>query len=298
MVEGQEGPVSEARVRSRLRSLATGLLLLYVVIGLAAVAVHLAVQGLTVTSFAPVFFSVYPAMGTLILLRRGSHRIGWILVAIGIVLLLQTTPDDYAVYALALHPGSLPFGQAAVVIHQTVWVAGLFLFGILLPLTFPTGQLMSRRWLIPIVFALVYFALVTAGNVFIPGPTIEGYPQITNPLGWTGHADLFDNLQTLSLVPGVIAILGVIASIVVRFRRSRGVERQQMKWFLFSFLLLPVALALNNVPVLDRLTFLVAVPALALSISVAVLRYRLYDIDFVISRTLVYGSLAALITAV
>jgi signal transduction histidine kinase len=260
--------------------------------------VHLSVQGLTVTSFAPVFFSVYPAMGTLILLRRGSHRIGWILVAIGIVLLLQTTPDDYAVYALALHPGSLPFGQAAVVIHQTVWVAGLFLFGILLPLTFPTGQLMSRRWLIPIVFALVYFALVTAGNVFIPGPTIEGYPQITNPLGWTGHADLFDNLQTLSLVPGVIAILGVIGSIVVRFRRSRGVERQQMKWFLFSFLLVPVALAVNNVPVLDRLTFLVAVPALAISISVAVLRYRLYDIDVVISRTLVYGALAAFITAV
>jgi signal transduction histidine kinase len=282
----------------RVRSAAVGLLLLYAVIGLGAIAVHLAVQGLTVTSFAPVFFGVYPAMGTLILLRRGSHRIGWILVAIGLVLLLQTTPDDYAVYALALHPGSLPFGQAAVVIHQTVWVFGLFLFGILLPLTFPTGHLMSRRWLTPIGFALVYFALVIAGNVLIPGPTIDGYPQITNPLGWTGHAELFDNLQTLSLIPGVIAILGVIASIVVRFRRSRGVERQQMKWFLFSFLLLPVALALNNVPVLDRLTFLVAVPALAVSISVAVLRYRLYDIDLVISRTLVYGSLAAFITAV
>src|SRR5258708_7605045 len=71
-----------------------------------------------------------------------------------------------------------------------------------------------------------------------------------------------------------------------------------MKWFLFSFLLVPVALALNNVPVLDRLSFLIAVPGVAVGIAVAVLRYRLYDIDVVISRTLVYGALAAFITAV
>ena len=108
------GGTSEGATSGRVRIAAVGLLLLYAVLASAAVAVHLSVQGLTVTSFAPVFFSVYPAMGTLILLRRGSHRIGWILVAIGIVLLLQTTPDDYAVYALALHPGSLPFGQVAV----------------------------------------------------------------------------------------------------------------------------------------------------------------------------------------
>src|SRR5258708_13567262 len=71
-----------------------------------------------------------------------------------------------------------------------------------------------------------------------------------------------------------------------------------MKWFLFSFLLVPVALALNNVPVLDRVSFLLAVPGVAVGIAVAILRYRLYDIDVVISRTLVYGSLAAFITVV
>jgi signal transduction histidine kinase len=281
-----------------VRAGALGLLLLYAVMATGALAVHVSVQGLTPTSLAPVFFAAYPAMGALILLRRGSHPIGWMLEAIGVLLLLMTTPGDYAIYALALHPRSLPFGEVAVVLSQTVWVAGLFLFGVMLPLTFPSGRLLSRRWLIPVAFAIAYFILVTAGNAFIPGHPIAGYPQITNPIGVTGRGNLFDNLQALSLVPGVIAILGIVASVVVRFRRSLGIEREQMKWFLFSFLLVPVALALNNVPLLDRLSFLIAVPALAISIAVAVLRYRLYDIEVVISRTLVYGSLAAFITAV
>jgi signal transduction histidine kinase len=297
MAEGNLGPAPEAGAGGRVRAAVLGLVLLYGVMAVVALAVHLAVQGLTPTAFAPVFFAVYPAMGTLIVLRRGSHRIGWMLIAIGIVLLLQTTPDDYAIYAMALHPGSLPFGGAAVVLSQTIWIGGLFLFGVMLPLTFPTGHLMSRRWLIIVAFAVAYFILVTAGNAFIPN-SIAGYPKITNPIGIKGQDDLFNNLQTLSLIPAVVWILGAVASIVVRYRRSRGVEREQMKWFLYSFLLVPVALALNNVPVLDRVSFLIAVPGVAVGIAVAVLRYRLYDIDVVISRTLVYGALAAFITAV
>src|SRR5258708_4599763 len=297
MAEGNLGPAPEAGASGRVRAAVLGLVLLYGVMAVVALAVHLAVQGLTPTAFAPVFFAVYPAMGTLIVLRRGSHRIGWMLIAIGIVLLLQTTPDDYAIYAMALHPGSLPFGGAAVVLSQTIWIGGLFLFGVMLPLTFPTGHLMSKRWLIIVAFAVAYFILVTAGNAFIPN-SIAGYPKITNPIGIKGQDELFNNLQTLSLIPAVVWILGAIASIVVRYRRSRAVEREQMKWFLFSFLLVPVALALNNVPVLDRLSFLIAVPGVAVGIAVAVLRYRLYDIDVVISRTLVYGALAAFITAV
>jgi len=176
--------------------------------------------------------------------------------------------------------------------------AAALIVGAMLPLTFPTGHLMSKRWLIPIVFILLYFALVIPGGALFPGHPVAGYPQISNPIGWTGHEELLTNLQDLSLVPGAIAILGIIASVVVRFRRSRGVERQQLKWFMFSFSLVPAMLALNGVPVLDKVSFTVAVPALAISIALAVLRYRLYDLDVVISRTLVYGSLAIFITAV
>src|SRR5258708_938050 len=106
MAEGNLGPAPEAGASGRVRAAVLGLVLLYGVMAVVALAVHLAVQGVTPTAFAPVFFAVYPAMGTLIVLRRGSHRIGWMVIAIGIVLLLPTTPDDYAIYAVALHPGS------------------------------------------------------------------------------------------------------------------------------------------------------------------------------------------------
>jgi signal transduction histidine kinase len=117
-------------------------------------------------------------------------------------------------------------------------------------------------------------------------------------MGWPGHDELLNTMQTISLVFVALALAGIVASVVVRFRRSQGVERQQLKWFLFAYLLIPIALTFNGVPVLDKLTFIIAIPAVAISIALAVLRYRLYDIDVVINRTLVYGALAAFITAV
>ena len=96
----------------------------------------------------------------------------------------------------------------------------------------------------------------------------------------------------------VIAMVGSVASVVVRYRRSRGVERQQLKWFLFATSLVPVALGLTTVLVLEQHSFIIALPLLGLSIALAVLRFGLYEIDVVISRTLVYGALASFITAV
>jgi signal transduction histidine kinase len=285
-------------VTTRVRIGALAPLALFVVMALGGLALQLSLRGLDPFVLALVLFAAYPAMGALILLRRGSNRIGWILEAIGILLLVMTVSGDYAGYALQVHPGSLPFGKVAIVLDQTIWSVGLFLFGFVLPLTFPTGHLMSKRWLIPIGFALLYFALVIPSNALYPGYPLPDYPKLANPIGWPGHNELLANIQTLSLIPVAIAIVGTIASVVVRFRRSFGVERQQLKWFMFSVLLIPVTLALNGVPILDKLSFVIAVPALAISIGLAVLRYGLYDIDVVISRTLVYGALAAFITAV
>ena len=284
---------------ARVRLIALALLLLYSVMAVSVLLLELAVHhGVDVATLILLPFSAYPAMGTLILLRRGSHRIGWILAVTGIFLLPMTASGDYAAYALVLHPGSLPFGNIAVVVDGSIWCVGLFLFGVMLPLTFPTGHLMSRRWVIPVAFSLVYFALVIPGNALLPGHPVDGYPQISNPIGWSGHTDLLNALQALSILPLVGFVVGVVAAVIVRFRRSRGVERQQLKWFMFSFLLVPVALAFNGVAVLAQVSFMIALAALAISVALAVLRYRLYDIDVVISRTLVYGSLAVFITVV
>src|SRR5258708_38018998 len=120
MAEGNIGPAPEAGANGRVRAAVLGLVLLYGVMAVVALAVHLAVQGPAPTAFAPVFFAVYPAMGTLIVLRRGSHRIGWMLSAVGSVLWLHTTPDHYAIYALALDPPSLPCRWAPRALSQTL----------------------------------------------------------------------------------------------------------------------------------------------------------------------------------
>jgi signal transduction histidine kinase len=292
----QSGPSTGATARVRLGALA--LLLLYSAIAISALLLRLAIHGVDPGILLLVTVSAYPAMGALILLRRGSHRIGWILAVTGILLVLMTSSGDYAAYTLVLHPGSLPLGNIAVILDGSIWCVGLFLFGVMLPLTFPTGHLMSRRWLIPVACSLLYFALVIPGNAFVPGHPVDGYPQISNPIGWVGHTDLLNTLQALSLLPLVGFVVGVVAAVIVRFRRSRGVERQQLKWFMFSFLLVPVALAFNGVAVFSKVSFMIALAALAVSVALAVLRYRLYDIDVVISRTLVYGSLAVFITVV
>jgi signal transduction histidine kinase len=281
-----------------VRTGAIGLLLVYILMAALALFLRLAVHRVSPIIVTPLLFGASPAMGALILLRGGSNRIGWMLELIGILLLVMTSSGDYAAYALVLHPGSLPFGNIAVILDGSIWALGLFLFGVMLPLTFPTGHLMSRRWLIPVVCSLLYFVLVIPGNAFVPGHPVDGYPQISNPIGWSGHAALLNTLQTLALLPLVGFVVGVVAAVIVRFRRSRGVERQQLKWFMFSFLFLPVGLALNGVPVLDQLSIVVIQIAIPISIALAILRYRLYDIDVVISRTLVYGSLAVFITVV
>ncbi|HEY8672666.1 MAG TPA: sensor histidine kinase [Candidatus Dormibacteraeota bacterium] len=295
---GAEKSALPAGTSTGVRIGAIALLLVYVVIAAGALVLRLAVHGVSPIVVTPLLFAASPAMGALILLRGGSYRIGVMLELIGILLLLMTSSGDYAAYALVLHPGSLPFGNIAVIVDGSIWGLGLFLFGVMLPLTFPSGHLMSRRWVIPVVCSLLYLVLVIPGNAFLPGHPVDGYPQISNPIGWSGHAALLDTLQTLSLLPGVGFVVGVVAAVIVRFRRSRGVERQQLKWFMFSFLFLPVGLALNGVPVLDQLSIVVIQIAIPVSIALAILRYRLYDIDVVISRTLVYGSLAVFITVV
>ena len=246
----------------------------------------------------PLLFAPYTLVGMLIIIRRGSHPIGWILQLIGIVLILTVSSEDYAGYALVRHPGSLPFGQTVLVLNSWVWAVGILLFAVLLPLLFPTGRLLSRRWLPMLGLALVYLVLASAGNALMPGHFSTRYPTLVNPIGLAHQEALLRSIIDFSIIPGALGLLGVVASVVVRYRRSRGIERQQLKWFCFSVALVPIPLAMNGHPPFDQITFVIVIPLLALSIGLSVLRYGLYDIDVVISRTLVYGALAAFITAV
>jgi hypothetical protein len=250
---------------------------------------------------------IFPAIGLFLVSRRPEHPIGWLFCAAGLVVGLDHCCGEYAIYALLAQPGSLPAGQAAAWVSSWLWVpfTVLMLFFLLL---FPDGRLPSGRWR---SFAwLVGIAAIVgvAVQALLPVPTCEVCP-IENPLGIEGLesvAELVDALVEAFLV-GVLGSLA-LASLFLRFRRASGVEHQQIKWlvFIFSVLFLGATLAYIVYSATEaRWAWSVGQSLLAvgsvgvpIAMGVAILRYRLYDIDSLINRTLVYGSLTLLLAAV
>jgi hypothetical protein len=247
-------------------------------------------------------WGAYPTVGAVIVARRPRNPVGWLCCAVGLLLGPAFFGQDYAWYALVHEPGSLPGGLAMAWLGQWPWRVVLGLLSFLL-LLFPSGRLVSARWR-PVAWAAAAgTVLLGLWAAFAPQPLEgAGLERLTNPLGIRGAEAIFRVLQAAAAVLLVVTILAA-ASMVVRFRQARGEERQQLKWFTYAAVLsvlvwllfivtgvadrLPAAL---GIPVL--LVWLVAVPA---AIGVAMLRYRLYDIDRLINRTVVYGLLTTLL---
>jgi signal transduction histidine kinase len=147
---------------------------------------------------------------------------------------------------------------------------------------------------------MAFIILGVIGNALRPGP-LSSIPGINNPLGLVGSAALLNNLANLSVVPLAVAVVGAVASLVVRFKRARGQERQQLKWFLFGGVLFIVPFLMHGSGIpqqIQEVALALFIPALPISIAIAMLKYRLYDIDLVINKSLVFGILAGFITAV
>jgi hypothetical protein len=245
-------------------------------------------------------WGAYPTVGAVIVARRPGNRIGWLCCAVGLLLGPAFFAQDYAWYALVHKPGSLPGGLAMGWLGLWPWyvVLGLLLF--------PSGRLASRRWRPVAWVAAAATAAIGLSAAFEPRP-LEGLgsTEVINPLGIQGAETVFEVLGTVVGALGVVMILAA-ASMVGRFRRARGDERQQLKWFAAAAVLSVLVWLVFIVPgVADRAppavgiviaaTWLLAVPA---AIGVAMLRYRLYDIDRLINRAVVYGLLTALLGAV
>lgn len=237
----------------------------------------------------------FASVGALIAIRRPGNRVGWLLLSIALTAGFIDLPKYYAGQAVYNHAG-LPGALWLYWFSQVVW---LILFGqalILLPLIFPDGRLLSRRWWWPVAgFALL--ALLAIAVSFDPTSTAP----LPNPVG-IGALNGFS--QVLFGVPFFIIFFGscfaAIASLVVRFRRGGEAERQQLKWLLAAVALLLVGFVTQIfVPALQNsLVLPLAAASLPVAIGIAVLRYRLYDIDVIINRALVYGGLAVLITGI
>jgi hypothetical protein len=255
----------------------------------------------TDSTLAAIAFST---VGAVIAPRAPSgNRIGWLFCVVGLLFALAHLSAEYAIYTLLATPGSLlPAGEAAAWLASWLWLVQLGTV-VLVVLLFPDGRLPSRGWR---WFAWIGVLLVLVGavwNALSPGPIIALGP-IRNPLGVESLPHAYQAAE------GVVNALMLVAaiSLFIRLRRAREQERQQIKWFVYA-ISLTIGAAIVTYPVSEAIgsvwlkwigfvPFMVGVMSIPISMGIAITRYRLYDIDIIINRTLVYGPLTATLAVI
>jgi hypothetical protein len=242
-------------------------------------------------------FTAFMVVGAVIVAHRPGNAIGWLFSAIGLLTATGALALDYAQYAYITRPGSLP-GAILAAWYQWWWLPMFALVLVFTPLLFPTGRLLSARWRPVAVAAAVATALTAVEGAVQPTLKLQNEDySVPNPIGLTGVPDRVAGLLDAVLFDllAVCAVAAVV-SVVLRFRRSRGVERQQLKWFTYAAVLAilfqAVPAPLGQGAVYDVLLGL-TIAFIPVASGIAILRYRLYDIDRLINRTLVYGLLTA-----
>jgi hypothetical protein len=246
-------------------------------------------------------FSLFAAVGSLLVAKRPDNPIGWIISANALIVGIFPACESYAAYVMSTsgHPDAL--AVVGVWANSWYWYLLLALTFIYLPLLFPDGRLPSRRWLpVAVVpgIGVAGIAILGALTETLRGQTFDY--RIDNPIGIEGLTYVED-LQAFAVLGGLLAFgaVGAVSSVVVRFRRSRGTERQQLKWFLYAAAPIVAFPAIDSLPVIvSGLLAGWVLVGLPVAIGIAVLRYRLYEIDIVINRTLVYGPLTAMLVLV
>ena len=238
----------------------------------------------------------FALVGCLIAVKRPGNLIGWALLLAGLGLLSENLLRGYSELAVIARPdANLPAGRAAGAIASACWT--LLMNGVfMLVLLFPSGSLPSRRWrvpsiLVPALFAFVFVALVTLPGLDSPLQDLE------NPLAIT-QSRSHEPLIAVAIGVCLVCLVAAVIDLLVRFWRSQGDERQQYKWLASSSLLVVITLPFAAATYFEGLAGVLiaaALMALPISVAIAILRYRLYDIDLLINRSLVYVPLTAIL---
>jgi signal transduction histidine kinase len=266
----------------------------------------------------------YPTVGALIASRLPTNPIGWIFCGVGLLYTAQCLARAYAGYA-ALENFAFPGGEYAAWFSVLIEFSGLILAGVFVMLLFPDGRLLSRRWQV-VAWTAVLGAMLTAlYDAFYPG-SLSTFVYVDNPFGVVGYIGRFTTYEiflTSALVGEALLLtssLAALLSLALRLHRARGDERQQLKWFLyaavpaglsFSFVLLSYIVVdftelVFGTPLVPfwqiyydiRYLGVFALLVVPVFTYIAILRYRLFDIDVVINRTLVYGALSACVVLI
>jgi hypothetical protein len=232
----------------------------------------------------------FATVGALITTRRPEHPVGWLFLGAGLVGAAQLVTGEFAAAFLAASGPSAGVAVAAWASSQFQMASVGLLAGMLL--LFPTGRPPSRRWWV-LVWAVAASVVLTWVGGFAPA-RYEDFPGVENPFGIAGLATVLKGVANVGGLLFVVGVLGALASVFVRFTRARGLERQQLKWFVYAAGLGFAVLVLPT-PIPGFLEWTLAPVGLSAAAAVAILRYRLYDIDRIINRTLVYGVLTAVL---
>lgn len=243
----------------------------------------------------PVAMLAFGLVGALLASRLPRNPVGWICLSTGLILMLYFVADQLA-FAPITRSGFLPGGDYMAWFVNWSWVPAVGLLGTFLVLLFPNGRLPTRRWRPVVWLSGAVLLLLTLSLAFSPGPLTET-PNVINPVGIEPARSVLGVVNIVAEILLPLCIVASAASMIVRFRRSVGVERQQLKWFASAAALLAVSFPWVIIffwgPLDDLVTLIFA--SLPIAVGIAVLRYRLYNIDSVINRALVYGALTVML---
>src|ERR671920_13633 len=248
----------------------------------------------------------FSVVGALIASHRPENSIGWLFLAAALFYGILIPGEEYAVYALLTNPGSLPLGAELAWLTDWIWAPGFGIILVFLPLLFPDGHPPSRRWRGGAWLGGLSIGLICVLTSIVLWP--ERGPALLQLGGYAGEVEEWRSavLDWVLRIGGPMLLLagvGAVISLVVRYRRARGDVRQQIKWFASAAALTVVWLfvfqqSTRGLPeAIVALSGLLVIASIPIATGIAILRYRLYDIDRIINRTLVYGSLTVTLVA-
>lgn len=237
-------------------------------------------------------------VGGVVSSKRHTNPIGWIFAIGGATFALMAVASEYAVYGLVTQPGSLPGALFLAWLQAVLVVPVVISLLAVMPLIFPDGHLVSPRWR-PVLWLTVGWGLMEGIGIALRPGELEAIPGVANPLGTVRLRSAIELVQDISLAIWLVIIGAVCGSLVVRLRRSDAEERQQVKWLAYAvigwvlmvLLSYPAAAIHPTAEQATEMGVAMAFAGIPIAAGIAVLRYRLYDIDVIINRTLVYGVL-------
>ncbi|HEU0027530.1 MAG TPA: hypothetical protein VFQ25_10475 [Ktedonobacterales bacterium] len=254
-------------------------------------------------------FLAFPLVGAFIVSQRPTNTVGWLLLAVGVGTVITSFSAAYVQHALLINADTQLATRYIDLAGDLMWPINIFL-GIMLLFLFPDGRPLSPRWRLATWAFFLDLALMTLAQAVMPGP-LETRNRVWNPLGIPGLKDL--STFVINYGQGLLFLFLPLAviSLILRYRRASDAGRQQIKWFVFGSAIMVIVAAGGglaaslissdpNDPLasgIGNATFAVGILALPLGVGVGALRYRLYDIDVIINRTLVYGLLTAILGA-